>query len=255
MRNKLIESNKLSNFLSVQEKIKREPTELKNLRKNCTFKPNLEATRKVNFMLNASSSHKNIRLGNSLTRKFEARKQSQREVIATPESYNTVNSISNLHQYSQKAPKKKVKRTTKILNVNLTQVKERYSKNIEQAPSRDSSYYLNGVIHNGYSQRSQERKNYNERTHQMDKSFKCSKGKQRKKNLSISKSQNSFFDQSYYTMKKPDPPKEEASNTKTFDSLKMNLSNSDLNEVMSCNHKSVAQLHLELFASNRSNHD
>ncbi|CAI2369095.1 unnamed protein product [Moneuplotes crassus] len=255
VKNKLIQRNKLSNFLNAQEKFRTESTELKDVRKNCTFKPNLEATKKVNFILMASSSQKSIRAGNSLTRKFESRKQSQRDMIATPESYNTVNSISNLHQYSQTAPKKKVKRTTKILNVNLTQDKDRCSKIIDQAPSKNSSYYLNGVIRNGYSQRSQERKNYEQKVYNVDKSFEVSQEKLRKKNLINSKSQTSFFAQSYYTLKKPDVSKEEPLNTKTFDSLKMNLSCSDLNEVMSCHHKSMSHLHHERFASNRSNHD
>lgn len=77
IKQKLIEQNKLNNFIPQNQRVKRETSEDKTLKKNWTFKPNLEATKKMNLILEVQEKINNLKEFSSNPSSLRQRKHSQ----------------------------------------------------------------------------------------------------------------------------------------------------------------------------------
>lgn len=147
---KLIEQNSLSNILSSAERLKVETSEERANKNHCTFKPNLNATRKMNMLLSSKVSP-DI---NGIVR------QNSPQIRADPNSTLISirsNSTNNLNQTQRVQPmNKRMKElcynNPVIFHVNLLSETTTVSK-------------LNTLTKGGYSQKSLERKRYEQGVH------------------------------------------------------------------------------------------
>ena len=228
------------------------------MKKDCTFRPNLEATKKMNLIFDIQGELSASDLLKIKHQDLGGRKYSQRETYLTPETWHLKSSKLSLHKYPSKLPKKGASNLQKTLVFNVDLVGNSkntiYHISIASILSSHSVTNLNGLIRNGYTQRSIERKNFNKTIADCNRSIGCSllNSKPGNNNLGISKSYQNIFERSYYSCYKSTYGKAAVPQTKKKDSLGRSVGNLDLQEVMSCHNKSASHISPNLFQSQRS---
>lgn len=186
----LLHSNRLEKFLSPKIRERSQTSVDRNLIKNCTFKPNLNATNKMNTVVESKINRQSSQANMNLTSNLILRR-GYKSIPSSPEAQIGSAMIPALQHYQSnmqiRSNKGLYKQKTVVLKLNL-----------DNYVDSDSSTGFNGLINNGYSQRSLERNKFHNRSYDV-KPFRCSVVKQSLNSHSLSNSK------SYQNLLNPSP--------------------------------------------------
>ena len=150
-----MKNNNISTILNSSEKYKIESSEIINNKKHCTFKPNLNATKRMNMLLSTKTSPDSNILNRKASPTAAIGSSGAKEDLhnSTQMSINSNNSKVTLNQSVISKPVSKQSKmdcyvnNTRVFHVNLVS-------------SSNSVSSLNWLVRDGYSARSLERKSY-----------------------------------------------------------------------------------------------